>query len=402
MARINIAKLLALAALVPPVAIGLAQRAAEIAGSTGLDSTVAIVSTAGSLAAIAGALLAGRLADVGRSTGWLRWMIAVAGAAIGLLGLATLVSADTPWMLSVGWGLSQLGMSGAMAALRALLGDALPTHRQRGATVMVLVSYLGAFLPIMLLLLLPGAIWQTTIVLAVLAIVVPATGLIRPYDTSPRPDEDRQDQQPGRARPQHLPWPLLLGIQLGMNIMLSAYLTYHPLDIAARASGSWGDSTVRLSAGALVAGVLGLLAMTSVLIVRPSLLGATRRNLLLAAFVLAASSALRPLADAAALLLVLIASTGAAVGMVSTTVFSAALESAPRARLGRRIGVYSAVGPLGQVTGPLLGYGVISGAGDGSYGALFLSLAAIPVTWGIGVAVALRSPRRPAEKAPPS
>lgn len=170
-----------------------------------------------------------------------------------------------------------------------------------------------------------------------------------------------------------LPWPVLLGVHFAANLTLSGYLTYHSLEIAEREQGAWGDTTVRLSVLALAAGVLGLLAATGVLLVRPRLL---------AGALLAVTVALRPLVDSAPLLLVLLFCSGSAIGLSSSTLFAAALDSAPKQRIGPRIGVYSAVGPLGQLVSPSLGLAVMSlAAPEHQYRALFFALSIPPALW---------------------
>lgn len=144
-----------------------------------------------------------------------------------------------------------------------------------------------------------------------------------------------------------LPWPVLLGVHFAANLTLSGYLTYHSLEIAEREQGAWGDTTVRLS---VLAGAL-----------------------------LAVTVALRPLVDSAPLLLVLLFCSGSAIGLSSSTLFAAALDSAPKQRIGPRIGVYSAVGPLGQLVSPSLGLAVMSlAAPEHQYRALFFALSIPP------------------------
>ncbi len=392
--RVNLAKLLSLAALVPPATVGIAQRAAELSAPGTEASLVAWTSALGSLAGVVGALLLGRIADLRGASAAMRWTVVVCGGAAGLCGIALMTVAASPVLLGAGWILAQLGCSGAMAVLRALLGDALPVQRRRGATVMVALTYLGAFLPILVLIALPGSVWATAIAFAVLAVVVPAAALLRERGAaSARPGASRSrgagapggDEDPERAAPhaadpvrhpsddaRRLPWPLLLAVHFTAHLVLSAYLAYHSLAIAARDHAEWGDATVRFSALAIAAALLGLLGSVGALLARPRHLSRTHDLLILSGVLLSASIALRPFAGPA-VLLVLLACSGAAVGLSSSALFVAALDDSPALRRGRRLGVHSALAPFGQFAGSLLGLLVVEASPDSGYRVLFVS-----------------------------
>ncbi|WP_156760265.1 MFS transporter [Microbacterium karelineae] len=397
--RVNAAKLLALAALVPPATIGIARRASELSGPGDDAETIAFASTAGSVAAVIGALALGALADIGAATPRMRWLVVLGGTCAGFAGLAFMAGAESPGSLIAGWGVAQLGFSGAMAVLRALIGDALPGQRRRGATVMVLFSYLGAFLPILILLAFPGTLWMTTLALAALAVVIPLTALGVPRlppmaDASPA-SRHADGDDPRGAHDVTLPWPLVLFAQLGMNVLLSAYLAYHSAEIASRTGEAWGDSTVQLSSLTLLAGILGLLTVASILLVRPRLLGNAHAILISAGLVFSVGVGLRPFAEAVPALLAVVLLSGAAVGAISTTLFATALEGAPRTRLGRRLGLYSALGPLGQIAGRLLALAILRASSDETaYRHLFPALALVPILLVVGTLASLLRSRR--------
>lgn len=168
--RVNLASLLAFAVLVPPAMIGIAQRAAEIGRPGSEAAIVALTGTAGSVCGIGGALLLGRLSDARSARVGTRWGTAALGAFVGLSGIVLMTLASAPWMLVAGWSIAEMGCSGALAVLRAMLSEALPAQRRRGATAMVILSYLGASVPLLVLLLLPDAIWSTSLVLALCAV----------------------------------------------------------------------------------------------------------------------------------------------------------------------------------------------------------------------------------------
>lgn len=402
--RVNLVKLLALSALVPPVAVGLAQRASVLSAPGADASAVAAAGTLGSACAVLGALALGRLADLRGALTRLRWWIVTAGSAVGLAGSLAMAFAVALWQLLAGWGLAQFGFSGAMAVLRAMLATASPVHRKRGATVMVLVSYLGAFLPLLLLFFLPSAVWQSTVALAALAFAAPLGVLLLGYRSADSPARRERPAPhtgadpgsgagpdtatgPAEDRRNRIPWPALLAAHFAAHLALSAYLSFHALDIAERERGSWSDAAVQTSVLTLVTALVGLLASAGALIARPKPLDRPRTLLIGAGLTLALSTGLRPFADALPALLALMLLSGAAVGANSAAVFSAVLAAAPAGRGGRRLGVYSALTPLGQLLGPLAGLAVIeASAPETAYRNLFFAVAAVLL---LGVAVVL-------------
>ena len=433
---VNLAKITLLAALAPPVVAGIAQRAtllADGAGGAGLDTAALVAGTVstGSICAVLGALGLGRLADTGRATVAARWGWVLAGTVIGTAGLAILVLGTSLHALVAGWATAQLGYSGAMAVLRAILASALPTHRRRGAVVVVLGGYGGLLIPLALLVAFPDGIWETTFGLAAASLVVPIVFLAgtrrriardSPAERSaPKqapgrfPGELPGDAAPGapapgepraaaasRASPRAipagpadrpgrpLPGAALFAIQCAANAVIAAFLSYHPLDLAERAAHD-AQFPVRASVWVILAAVLGLLAATGALLVRPRLLAESRRVIVAAGVLLALSLVLRAICEPLPLVAFAAALSGAAVGLNNSALLAGALESAPPHRHGRSLGVFSAAGALGQFIGPLAALGVLSiiaiGGSDPDnapgYRALFLLLAVLPATWAV-------------------
>lgn len=384
-------KLLGLACLAPPATIGIAQRA-DLMLPLGQEATaVALISSLGILCAAAGALSLAHIADRHPDSPRWHWGLVLLASTLGLSGLLVLSGAGSIWTLGAGWMVGQAGFSGAMAILRTLLSFAEPTQRRRGAVMMILFTYLGAFLPILVILLFPGSVWVTTVAFAVLATAAPALLIRRADRRRPRNPEESAPlaalagavaatapQRPAAA----IPWPILLLVHFLANALFGAYVAYHSLGIAVRHGGTWGDDTVRLGMFVLAAALIALMLTTCVLLARPALLAHPARLIIIAGVVLASSVLLRAVTDSMLLLVVALFGAGVAVGMNSSAVFTAVLESSRADRVGRRIGVYSACGLVGQLVGPPLGLVVISLSSDGDgYRTMFAALSIYPAIW---------------------
>lgn len=402
-------KLLGLACLAPPATIGIAQRA-DLMLPPGQEATaVALISSLGILCAATGALSLAQISDRHPDSPRWHWGLVLLASTLGLCGLLVLSGADSIWTLGAGWMVGQAGFSGAMAILRTLLSFAEPTQRRRGAVMMILFTYLGAFLPILVILVLPWSIWATTVAFGVLATAVPALLIRRADRYRPRnPEESTPLAAPtgtvtatavaatavtatATQRPATVvPWPVLLLVHFLANALFGAYVAYHSLGIAVRHGGTWGDDTVRLGMVVLAGALIALMLTTCVLLARPALLAHPARLIIIAGVVLASSVLLRAVTDTMPLLVVALFGAGVAVGMNSSAVFTAVLESARADRVGRRIGVYSVCGLVGQLVGPPLGLVVISLSPDGEgYRAMFATLAIYPAIWTTATAVAV-------------
>lgn len=415
--HVNLAKLLAIAAMAPPSSVGIAQRAALISehtGGIGTAEIVALTTALGPISAIVGALGFGRLADLGSASTRFRWGITAAAAAIAVLGLALMPVAAAPWQLAVGWSLAKAGCFGAISVLRTLLATAFTGDRRRAATVMVGLAYLGTLIPLVVLLLLPGTVWTTTLVFSLLSLAVPLLVLLRGRGdrlrgTGPaQPAASTEDaaatrQLPLAATSPVLSWPLILTMQFVSSFAVAAYLAYHALDVVARTRSGWSDGSVQLSVLTLAAAILGILVATGVLLARPALIDRPAGALILSGLALGLSMALRPLADSVPALLGLLFLSGAAEGVIAAALFTAAMAAAPLRREGRMLGIYSAVEPLGQVVGPLIGVAVFRAMGpELGYGPVFLVSGLVTVAATLGVWLLARRPRPASRGATPA
>jgi MFS family permease len=115
-----------------PIQILLPEQAAQLAGPGGKEALLALVTAYGAAAALLATPLWGAASDRLRSRFGRRRPILVAGAVIGVAGLAVLSGAGSVPVMVVGWVLVQTGLSGPLAALAAILADRVPPE-QRGA-----------------------------------------------------------------------------------------------------------------------------------------------------------------------------------------------------------------------------------------------------------------------------
>lgn len=399
--RTNLAKLLTLACLVPPSVVGIAQRAQQFSSAEGgvaADSVatfVAVVSAIGPIGSVIGALLGGRWADAGATPLIARWLVALVSTIVGGLGLTWMVAADERWAFGAAWFIAHLGCSAAMTAQRSLLSHTLPAHRRRGASVMVAFTYVGAGLPLLALLLFPSSVWGVTLVLVALAVLVSASGLIAAR-TEQHEATAVDETGPHRAAiPIRvlLPWPLLLFAHFSAHLAASAYLSYHTLDIVARYSSGWDDQAVRLSTALLLLTLVGLLGAVGIMIWRPVVLTHALPLLIATGVTLAVAVAARGLLEHLWVLALSMLLAGAALGINSTLIFTAALEGSRRGREGRRLGVYSAITPVGQVIGPPLGAAALMLVpGIDGYTLLYTAIAVFPLAWAVWAALCWRRP----------
>ncbi|MCE4026805.1 hypothetical protein LXM50_12575 [Microbacterium sp. Au-Mic1] len=398
--KANLAKFFLLAALVPPATVAIARRASELEGADAAAGWTAAIIAIGSGSAIAGALIAGWAADLGARTLRSRWWVLFGGTALGVLALAWMSLSRSGWELAAGWGLAQGGLSGAIAVSRALLTHVSAVHRERSAVVMIAVSSVGLLVPIAMLMLFPGSAWGTTICLALCAAAVPAIALTR---TSPRTgDRDRARasvpaREADRTAAPRMSWVAVLVLGFSSQVALSAYLTYHPLDIVARLGLDWDRAT---QAGTLVLAValLGLVGAATVMLILPRMLRSTLPLLSIAGVLLVTGLILRAMTASLVPLALAGLLSGIAIGISTTLLFTAALALTTSERAGWRLGVYSAVIGIGQLIGPSLVLGVVIAIrGVPDYSTLFLLLAVIPFGWiTIAIVLMLRQRRRDA------
>lgn len=383
--QVNLVKLLVLAAAVPAATVGIAQRATEFAGHDGEATVVGVTGALGSLAAIIGAYALGRSADSWGASARSRWLVVLTAALISTAGTAWMAALGSIWELIASWVLVQFGTAGASAVLRTLLTHALPTQRRRGATAMIIFTYIGAGLPMVVLFLLPGQVWGSAVVFALLSVAAAAVALLRhrPDDHAEAAAQDTVTTPTANVQQIRVPWALLLCTQLGFHLVMASYLGYHALDIAARFSpaegAQWEDATVRLSMLTLIAALLGLLASASFLLIRPTTMIRALPLLATSGALFTVTFSIRGLTDAVPVLILVVMLSGVAVGLNSTLLLAAALESGPKSTAGKRVGIYSAVTAVGQMLGPLLGLAIIRLFGEYQY--LYLAISAIPLIW---------------------
>ncbi|UXW86151.1 hypothetical protein NFX31_00995 [Microbacterium azadirachtae] len=382
--KANLAKFFLLAALVPPATVAIARRASEIGGPDSAAGWTALSIAVGSGSGIAGSLLAGWAADRGRRSARSRWWVLLGGTVLGVLALAWMSFARTGGELAAGWGLAQAGLSGAIAVSRALLTHVPAVRRERSAVIMIAISSVGLLVPLGLLILLPGSAWITSICLAVCAVAVAAIALRRP--SLPAAGASRAPTTPpardgARTATPRMSWGSVLALGFSAQVALSAYLTYHPLDVVARLGLEW-DQAVRAGALVLAVALVGLVGASVVMMVFPRVLRRTLPLLSLAGALLLSGLILRAMTASLAPLMLSGLLSGIAIGISTTLLFTAALALTTSERAGWRLGVYSAVTGIGQLIGPSLALGaVIAITGTPDYSALFLLLALIPSGW---------------------
>ena len=396
---VNLAKLTLLAALAPPVIAGIAERASQLGEGIDTAALVALTASLGSLAAIAGALGFGTLADSKTPTLKSRWIWVVIATSVGSCGLVVLATGTSPLALVGGWVFAQLGYSGAMAVLRAILAFSAANHRRRGAVVVVLSGYAGVIIPLAMLLAFPQSLWHTTFGLAVLSLAVPfAFLLVTPKHelATSAPGAQDMDETEGHAdasgRGTPVPRGWLLAIQCATNVTITIFLSYHPLELAQRMTENT-EFPVRASVMVVTAALVGLLIATSLLLRRPEALIESLQIIALAGGLLASSLVLRALTDSFVVIIGAGLLSGAAVGLTSSALFSSALDAARHHSGGRLMGAYSAAGALGQFVGPLIALGLLNTglnlvpSDEAGYRTVFLLLALLPLTWAGGAIV---------------
>lgn len=392
---VNVAKFALLAALTPPVIVGIAQRASEIGVGVEVAGIVATTVSLGSLSAVVGALLLGALADARRASLYWRWGWVTISTVIGTGGLIVLSASTSLLSLTLGWLFAQFGYSGAMAVLRVILATALPEHRRRGAVIVVLGSYGGLALALALLLAFPHAIWQPTFGLALIGLTVPCAVMV--FMRGDRNERMGREDPASAARtgvatsaPSRR-W--LLTIQCAANIVVSIFITYHPLELAGR-EGSL-EIPVTGSVVIIAAAVAGLLLTTGLLIWKPVLLTNSSSIIAIAGVMLGSSLMVRAVADSFLIITLAASMSGAAVGLNSSALFTAALEHARRRSGGTLMGVYSAAGALGQVFGPMIALALlfilsrdqIPLESDLGYRALFFIVGVAPLVWSAAIKI---------------
>jgi hypothetical protein len=387
---VNLVKFSIFAVLTVPVAAGVSQRASELGEQAGdTADIVALVVTVGALAAIVGALSMAAWVDRGHRTLPRQWAVAAGSALVGAVGLVGLAQAQSRVAMAVGWGVAQFGYAGAAAVAASILARASVTHRRRGALLVVLGSYAGPVLPMMLLALFPTRLWWVTLAFSLLVVAltmrpaVRSTGEVGGTLAAAAPATHAPVRAIGLSKAS------VLTLKFCANAVVVVFLAFQPLELADRVQGGSAD-VARLSVWVLGSALVGLLSAVVVLLRWPALLGGIRRSLILAGAGLTVSLVLRALTDATPLLVLASLAGGVAIGVTSPSLLAAALDVA-RTRAGTGfMGTFAAAGTLGHLVAPSAGLLVMRwseklGLGEllsrGQYRVLLLALAVIPLGW---------------------
>ncbi|MCX5205854.1 MFS transporter [Streptomyces sp. NBC_00237] len=165
--RIYLLALVELAALGPiatALAFSLSLKVLEIAPDT-KESSLALVTTVGAVAALVSNPVWGHLSDRTRSRFGRRRPWIVGGTVVGALSAVLMLAAPSSGWLALAWGLGQLGYNAVLAALNAMLADQLPEEqRAKASGVFGAFGFLG-IVPAMLV----ASLFATNLPVVVLA-----------------------------------------------------------------------------------------------------------------------------------------------------------------------------------------------------------------------------------------
>ncbi|MFE1774803.1 MFS transporter [Streptomyces sp. NPDC059008] len=383
-------------ALVTPVTVTLAVKAQQIAPHD-KQAVLSLALGTGSVLAILGNPLFGRLSDRTTSRFGMRRPWLVGGLAGGLAGLLVCATTRDVATLVAGWCLTQLGFNAVLAALIAVLPDQIPEHR-RGAVSGVLglclsvALVVGSFLAqavsssVVLMFMVPAGVGALT-VLALVAVLRdrrlterPPFGvreLARSYWVDPRRHPD-------------FGWAWLSRCLMFMGTsVLSAYKTFYLSDHL----GYPAAQVPRLVFWAL-------LTQTAVTVVSSQLSGwlsdrrKRRKPFVVGAAVLYGLGLLViSLADSFALFLLGMAITGIGFGTYLSVDLALVTDVLPsRATAGRDLGVFNIATALPQSLAPTLAPAVLAVGGGENYALLFL-LAALCAVAGAAALQPVRAVR---------
>jgi MFS family permease len=117
-------------ALLTPVVLTIALRVGEIAGEAGKARSLGTVLAIGAFFAVVSAPIWGALSDRTRSRFGRRRPWLVGGLVCSGIGLVILGSAQSIWMVGIGWLLCQASFNAMEAAIMAILPDVVPSRQQ--------------------------------------------------------------------------------------------------------------------------------------------------------------------------------------------------------------------------------------------------------------------------------
>ena len=128
---------------IAPLLVTLALKINSLVGTDRAATSLSLVAGVGSLVALVGNPLFGRLSDRTSSRFGMRrpWMLA--GLGLGTVGILVVALAQTVWVVLVGWCIAQLFYNALLASLVAVLPDQVPVS-QRGTVS----GILGVCLPL--------------------------------------------------------------------------------------------------------------------------------------------------------------------------------------------------------------------------------------------------------------
>jgi len=371
-----------------PIQILLPAQAAGLGDEFGKENLLALVTGIGAAAAIIANPLWGLLSDRLSIRRPRRRPVVVAGALVGIAGLAVLAWApDTAWMIA-GWVLVQVGLNGPFAALLAMIADRVPDER-RGlvGSLFGVAQIVGVVLGTAVAVAVgEGAIGYLAIAIAVPLLCAAIVVLPEPVRKAVASDAAGSASDPASASASRRPlrevlgalrptaafsWAWLLRLLLNLvNALVLVYLYFYLADrVGVDDPGTW--VLVLTLVNVVIAGVAaGVGGAWSDRIAR-------RRVFVVAAVVALAVGAavFAVLPDTAAVIAATVL-IGAGWGLYVSVDVAIITQVLPSDRsIGSMLGVANVAASLPQVLAPLIAAPLVTGLGG--YPALYLVTAAI-------------------------
>jgi MFS family permease len=376
-------------------AVPAAERAGALAGVLALGAVTALVANP-----VFGALSDRTRGPLGRRRPWI-----LGGAVVGVVAIAGLAGAASPFWLALWWALAQLAYNAMMAAAAALLADLVPEgSRGTASGLFTAGAFLGALPPLLLATLLPASLGAVSFVMPVLAIVIAAATLVLPDRAVGPPDRERARSRAGLRRVPRAfvaVWIQRFAMQSAFTLA-TAFTLYLVVD---RMTGDVVAATPVTTLATLIGGA-GIVAGATVAGAWASRRGTYLPFLVVGAVSLAVAASSRAVALAPPVLWVAAIVGGLGIGAYLAVNLALAIRATPAGHAGAYLGVLNVAETLPGVGGPLLAAALLrigdgdplSGAGD-NYVALYGAAAALALL-SLTAVPALREPARPRE-APP-
>lgn len=388
LAAVNMA---ALGSLSAPVIVGIPLAVDAVVPAESRAVALGGLIALGGLTALLTNPVFGALSDrtrglLGRRRPWL-----LGGAAIGIVGVGGLGTAETLPAIAVWWVVVQASYNAMLAAAAGLLADVVPARARGGASGAFTASaFLGVLPPLLLVAALPTHVGAVSFVMPAAAVVVAGLALTLPDRAPARAAR----HAPATPTPRHgggrweLP-PAFGAIWLQRFAMQSAaslataftlYLVADRMTDDAVVGAPVAATVTLVGGGAIVVGAAGAGWWTS-------RRGGSLALLVLGAVGLATGAGLRAVAVAPAMLWAAAAVGGLATGAYLAVNFALALRAVPSESAGGWLGVLNGAETLPQVLAPLaaaallrIGTGdPLSDAGD-NYLALYATAALLAMT----------------------